>query len=138
MMDIFSSFDPAINVFFSFSSLLFWLFNFLLVFILHPVFWVGVGRSFWRMSFPVGLMYEQSARTFRVNLKGFSSLLVSLFVLIIFVNFGGILPYVFSVSSHLLFTLILGLPMWVGLILSGLVYSVSVVAASLLPSGAPS
>lgn len=77
-------------------------------------------------------------RTFRVHLKGFPSILVSLFVLLIFTNFSGILPYVFSLSSHLLFTLVLGLPLWLGLILSGVFYSFRRVAASLLPSGAPS
>ena len=90
------------------------------------------------MSLPVGIIYEQRLRTFRVHLKGFPSILVSLFLLLIFTNFRGILPYVFSLSSHLLFTLVLGMPLWLGLILSGIFYSLRSVAASLLPSGAPS
>lgn len=136
-MDIFSSFDPAINIFFSFSSLVFWSFNFFLVILFHPLFWMRSRRKFWWLSLPVSLIYDQRIRTSRSHLKGFPSLLVSLFVLIIIVNFGGILPYVFRTSSHLLFTLVLGLPLWLGLILSGIFYSASRVAASLLPSGAP-
>lgn len=138
MIDIFSSFDPAINLIFSSSSVFFWVLNFFIVILFYPVFWLGPNRIFWFVSLPLNIIYEQCVRTFRVHLKGFPSILVSLFVLLIFTNFSGILPYVFSLSSHLLFTLVLGLPLWLGLILSGVFYSFRRVAASLLPSGAPS
>lgn len=137
MMDIFSSFDPATNSFFSFSSIFFWCLNFFIVILFYPVLWLTPHRLFWFVSLPLRIIYEQSVRTFSVHLKGFPSILVSLFVVLIFTNFRGILPYVFSLSSHLLFTLVLGLPLWLGLILSGVSYSIRRVAASLLPSGAP-
>jgi len=56
-------------------------------------------------------MYEQSGRTLGSHIKGFISLVVPLFVLIIFVNLIGLLPYVFSLSSHLIFSLSFGLPL---------------------------
>merc|ERR1711893_36005 len=131
MMDIFSSFDPAMNSFFSYSPFVFWLQSFLIVVVFYPELRLRPKRVFWSVSIPLRLIYEQRLRTFRVHLKGFPSLLVSLFVVLIFTNFRGILPYVFSLSSHLLFTLVLGL------ILSGLFFSLRSVLASLLPSGAP-
>merc|ERR1712080_535403 len=45
------------------------------------------------------------SRTFRINIKGISSLLTPLFVIIITTNLIGLIPYVFSSTSHLLFTL---------------------------------
>lgn len=108
-----------------------------MVAIFYPMFWINPNRLFWFVSIPLRVIYEQSLRTFSVHLKGFPSLLVSLFILLVFTNFRGILPYVFRLSSHLLFTLVLGLPLWLGLILSGVFYSLRRVLASLLPSGAP-
>ena len=137
-MDIFSSFDPAMNSLFCYSPFVFWFQSFLIVIFFYPMFWLNPNRMFWGFSLPLSIMYEQRLRTFRVHLKGFPSLLVSLFIILILINFSGILPYVFRFSSHLLFTLVLGLPLWLGLILSGVFYSFRRVLASLLPSGAPS
>ena len=137
IVDIFSAFDPATNSLFSFSSPLFWLSRACIFLILHPIFWLGPGRSNWFVSFFSSVINEQADRTLASSLKGFSSLLSALFILIISLNFCGILPYFFRTSSHLLFSLSIGLPLWLSLIISGTIYSPSTVAASLLPGGAP-
>lgn len=137
MVDIFSAFDPATNSIFYASSPLFWLLRIRAIFLLHPVLWLGPNRSSWFVSFFASVIDEQSNRTQATNMKGFSSLLASLFLLIISLNFCGILPYFFRTSAHLLFALSLGLPLWLRMIISGVIYSPSSVAASLLPRGAP-
>lgn len=137
IVDIFSSFDPATNSLFNFSSSFFWLINFSVLIILHPLLWLNPNRNFWLISLFGSIIEEQTSRTFYSHIKGSASILASLFIIIIVLNFRGILPYIFRTTSHLLFSLSLGLPMWIGIIISGIATSPSTAAASLLPGGAP-
>lgn len=50
---------------------------------------------------------------------GHTFLFISLFLFIIFNNLLGLLPYVFTASSHLSITLALALPLWLGFIFFG-------------------
>ena len=137
IVDIFSSFDPATTSIFRLSPTLFWLINFITIIIIHPLFWSSPTQIFWLASLPTNTINDQRMRTSTRHLKGLTSILVSLFIIIISVNFMGIAPYVFSSSSHLFFTLVLGLPLWLGLVLSRFKFSLSTSLASLLPGGAP-
>nr|AVW86183.1 ATP synthase F0 subunit 6 [Eulepethus nanhaiensis] len=138
MTDIFSSFDPATSlIYHNYSPVLFWSLSSLSLTLIHSSFWINWSRYSWLSSFPMSTMYSQSKQTFSIHLKGFPSLLVSLFSLLILVNLLGLLPYAFSTSSHLLFTLSLGLPIWLSLIISASFHAPKSVAANLLPSGAP-
>ena len=60
---------------------------------------------------PLEIFYEQSLRTRVINLKGLRLVISSLFTLIIIFNLSGIIPYVFRITGHLLFTLVVGLPL---------------------------
>jgi ATP synthase subunit 6 len=82
-------------------------------------------------------MYSQASRTLGHHLKGFPSILTSLFLLILITNLSGLFPYIFRASRHLIITLSLGLPFWFSLIISSLINSPKTFMASLLPGGAP-
>ena len=138
IVDIFSSFDPATTSIFNFSPTLFWSINIITILIIHPIFWSSFNQIFWLLSIPTRIINEQTTRTTTTHLKGLSTILVALFILIITINFIGVAPYVFSSSCHLFFTLTLGLPLWLSLIISRTKYSTSTTLASLLPGGAPS
>lgn len=137
IVDIFSSFDPATTSLFNLSSPLFWRLNFLVLIFIHPLFWAAPSQIFWLMSIPTEVINEQRSRTSTKHLKGLSTLLVSLYLLITIVNFIGVIPFVFSTSSHLFFTLTFGIPLWLSLIISRASFSPSSTLAALLPSGAP-
>nr|QVX31164.1 ATP synthase F0 subunit 6 [Drieschia cf. elegans BG-2021] len=138
MADIFSSFDPATC--FSYSTIspsVFWLMSFLGLTLLQSSLWVINSRYIWIPTFPIEVMNSQASRTFSLHLKGFPSILVSLFLMLITLNLMGLLPYVFSSSSHLLLTLSLGLPLWLSLIISAMFHAPKSFVAHFLPSGAP-
>uniref|UniRef100_A0AAU6QGX9 ATP synthase subunit a n=1 Tax=Prionospio fallax TaxID=3050094 RepID=A0AAU6QGX9_9ANNE len=137
MVDIFSSFDPATTSLFQVSPLLFWSFNAIILSLIHPLFWASSSQTQWLLSIPVSIMTDQSNRTSTSNLKGLTTLVVSLYILITAMNFLGIVPFVFSATSHLLFTLSFGLPLWFALILSSTTFSPFTTLAALLPAGAP-
>lgn len=60
------------------------------------------------------LVLELRAVLGRLAAPGTFLLFVSFFFFIIFSNFIGLFPYVFTPSRHLVFTLSLSLPLWLG------------------------
>lgn len=69
--------------------------------------------------------------------KGSILLLVGLFFFIILSNFLGLVPYVFSSSSHLVYTMALRAPVWVGLMLLGWGNFSKSIFSHLIPAGTP-
>lgn len=55
-------------------------------------------------------MYNQSMRTLGGSIGGFRIILVSLFLILGGLNLRGMVPYLFSSTRHLAFSLSLGLP----------------------------
>ena len=137
IVDIFSSFDPFINSSFQTFPFLFWFFTIFSLFLVRSGFWISYGRVMWIMSYPLDIMNVQSLRTFSLHIKGFTSIVVSLFIILIVINLIGLLPYRFSYSSHMVFRLIFGLPLWLSLIISSFMNSPRRFIAGLLPGGAP-
>uniref|UniRef100_UPI0030FF3199 ATP synthase F0 subunit 6 n=1 Tax=Phyllodoce medipapillata TaxID=868040 RepID=UPI0030FF3199 len=137
MVDIFSSFDPYINMSFQSFSFMFWCFVGFSMMLISSSFWLSFNQVSWIMSYPLDIMNMQSSRTFSHHLKGFTSVVVSLFVMLILINLLGLLPYSFSYSSHMVFSLIFGLPLWFSLLLSSFLNSPSTFMGGLLPGGAP-
>ena len=137
MVDIFSSFDPYINISFQSFPFIFWCFVAFSIVLIRSSFWLSLNQVSWVISYPLDIMYTQSARTFSHHLKGFTSIVVGLFVMLILVNLVGLLPYRFRYSRHIVFRLIFGLPLWFSLLLSRFINSPSTFIAGLLPGGAP-
>jgi len=65
------------------------------------------------------------------------NLITALFLFLFCINLSGLIPYVFRPTRHLAISLSLGLPLWLSLIISGILFNPTSVIASLLPVGAP-
>lgn len=138
ILDIFSIFDPS-----SSSSILPCLFTIFISFII--LFWLLLPSSIiivpQRLSSllrpPTSTIHSQLTRTSTKHLKDLTLTVTSLFLLIIFINLLGIAPYIFRISSHLLITLSIGLPLWASIIISSLLFKPKHTIAHILPDGAP-
>merc|ERR1712024_255138 len=64
--------------------------------------------------------------------------LFQFFFFIIFSNFIGLIPYIFTRTSHLSITIVLALPIWLGTILYSIVFQYNNLLAHLVPLGTPS
>lgn len=135
--DIFSSFDPATCSSNSLSPIIFWSLSFFSISLLQSSLWPRFSRFSWIPTFPTEVINSQASRTFSLHLKGFPSILVSLFIILISLNLLGLLPYVFRSTRHLLLTLSLGLPLWLSLIIRAIVHAPKSFVAHFLPRGAP-
>nr|URX52816.1 ATP synthase F0 subunit 6 [Cryptotermes chacoensis] len=69
--------------------------------------------------------------------KGSTFLFVSLFSLILFNNFLGLFPYIFTSTSHLTMTLTLALPLWVSFMMFGWINNANHMFEHLVPQGTP-
>ena len=137
MVDIFSSFDPYINRSFQYFPFMFWVLVVFSMVLVRSRYWISINQVLWATRFPLDVINRQSLRTFSRHLKGFSRVVVRLFIILIIINLIGLLPYRFAYSSHKVFRLMFGIPLWLSLILSRLVNSPSTFTAGLLPGGAP-
>jgi len=68
---------------------------------------------------------------------GSFSVFSSLFLLLVGLNFMGLVPYVFSLTRHLAINLSISLPLWFGIILIGVCYDFGGFLAHLQPVGSP-
>nr|QBC73201.1 ATP synthase subunit 6 [Perotrochus caledonicus] len=136
LVDIFSSFDDHNFVFMSLYILV-WAATVTVLGSFNMMYWVEPNRWTFVLSLPKSIMGSLVMRSFGVKLGGFINILCSLFLLLILFNLLGLVPYVFSPTSHFAMTLSMGLPFWLSLIISGTAQNPTSVIASLLPAGAP-
>nr|QJF73050.1 ATP synthase F0 subunit 6 [Charonia tritonis] len=136
LVDIFSSFDDNNQVFMSLYILM-WVFSLSSIIIFSSTYWVMSPRWMNLIMLFKDTVSSQIFRSFGLNMGGFINVITALFLFLIFMNLSGLIPYVFSPTSHLAVSLSLGLPLWLSLIISAVFFNPSSVIAGLLPMGAP-
>nr|YP_010713540.1 ATP synthase F0 subunit 6 [Mauritia arabica]UVF28359.1 ATP synthase F0 subunit 6 [Mauritia arabica asiatica]WDA98672.1 ATPase subunit 6 [Mauritia arabica] len=136
LVDIFSSFDDNNQVFMSLYMLM-WFFSLTSILLFSSWYWVMSPRWSTMIMIFKDTVTSQIFRSFGLNLGGFINIVTGLFLFLIFVNLSGLVPYVFSPTSHLAVSLSLGLPFWLSLIVSAAFFDPRSVVAGLLPMGAP-
>nr|YP_009742250.1 ATP synthase F0 subunit 6 [Euspira gilva]QID90332.1 ATP synthase F0 subunit 6 [Euspira gilva]QNN85787.1 ATP synthase F0 subunit 6 [Euspira gilva] len=136
LVDIFSSFDDSNQVFMSMYFLM-WIFSLIVILIFSSNYWITSPSWFTFINIFKETGSSQIFRSFGLNLGGFLNVVSGLFLFLIFMNLSGLIPYVFSPTSHLAVSLSLGLPLWLSLIISAIFFNPSSVIAGLLPMGAP-
>ena len=77
-------------------------------------------------------------RTRRALIGGSARLFVGLFLFLVVVNLFGLVPFVFSLTSHLAVNGVLALSIWLRVVLMRLTYSFPSFLAHLQPLGSPS
>nr|YP_010411460.1 ATP synthase F0 subunit 6 [Sambus femoralis]URN73106.1 ATP synthase F0 subunit 6 [Sambus femoralis] len=135
MASLFSSFDPSTNLGMSLN----WLSTFLGIIIIPMTFWLIPSRPMiiWNKIL-MSLHKEFKILMKSEKMKGSTILFISLFSLILFNNFLGLFPYIFTSTSHLILTLTLALPLWFSFMLFGWLNNTTHMLAHLVPQGTPS
>nr|YP_003359430.1 ATP synthase F0 subunit 6 [Haliotis tuberculata tuberculata]ACL81488.1 ATP synthase F0 subunit 6 [Haliotis tuberculata tuberculata] len=136
MAEIFSSFDDHNSVFMS-MYILMWLCSLLVLMTFNMSIWANTNRFTYLLNVPKNVISSQVTRSFGLKLGGFTNLMAALFSSLLILNLLGLVPYVFSNTSHLAMTLSLSIPLWMSLIISSAILNPSSTAAGLLPAGAP-
>lgn len=132
--NLFSVFDPSAI----FNLSLNWLRTFLGLLIIPSIYWLIPSRYniFWN-SILLTLHKEFKTLLGPTSKNGSTFIFISLFSLILFNNFIGLFPYIFTSTSHLTLTLSLALPLWLSFIIYGWINHTQHIFAHLVPQGTP-
>lgn len=139
LIDIFSALDPATNsiINYSLTSTPIWLINFIFIFIVTSSYWATPNRLSTSIVSIISILYFQASRTTGLIIKSFPRILRTLFIIIIVINLHGLIPYRFSITRHLIFTIRIGLVIWFAILLSSITFKPVNFIGRLLPGGAP-
>lgn len=129
-LDIFSSFDTKISL--TFTPLVTVIVMGALLVYLRPIFLNN------KLIVKFMVMISQSITQTRAkNFFPISLIMLSIFTIVFLLNIFRLNSYFFPLSSHLLLSLALALPLWVLTVVSPVIQAPIAYGAALLPSGAP-
>lgn len=133
--NLFSSFDPSTNIL---NLSLNWIRTLIGLIIIPITYWFIPSRYniIW-INILLTLHKEFKTLLGPYNHKGRTFIFISLFTLILFNNFIGLFPYIYTSSSHISITLSLALPLWLSFILFGWINNTQHIFAHLVPQGTP-
>lgn len=133
--NLFSIFDPSTNIF---NLSLNWI-NIIIGIIFIPItFWL-IPNKFFSIYYKIIFNLYQEFKIIINNNKLNKSIIIfmSLFTLIIFNNFLGLFPYIFTRTRHLTLNLTLALPLWLTFLIYGWIKKTNHIFTHLVPQGTP-
>nr|QOL00820.1 ATP synthase F0 subunit 6 [Zubovskya koeppeni] len=135
MTNLFSTFDPSTNLF---NLSLNWTSTFLGLMLIPFMFWLTPGRIniIWnKLNF--NLHNEFKTLLGPNSFNGTTFIFISIFIMMMFNNFMGLFPYIFTSTSHMAFTFAIALPMWLSFMLFGWINHTNHMFTHLVPQGTP-
>nr|ALO77059.1 ATP synthase F0 subunit 6 [Priacma serrata] len=132
MTNLFNSFDPTTYIF---SWSLNWLSTFLGLMMIPLPFWLIPARLEFLSKNILTTLHNELKILLNSNKN--SLLFISLLLLILMNNSLGLIPYIFTSTSHLALTLSLALPLWVSFMMFGWVNNTNHMFTHLVPQGTP-
>nr|APX39827.1 ATP synthase F0 subunit 6 [Apteropeda ovulum] len=133
MMNLFSSFDPSTN----FGISLNWLSTIIGIILIPSMFWLIPSRMNMIWNKITIILHKEFKVLIGNKSKGSTLMFISLFSIILFNNFLGLFPYIFTSTSHMTLTLTLALPLWLSFMLFGWINHTTHMLAHLVPQGTP-
>nr|AMX74148.1 ATP synthase F0 subunit 6 [Nuttalliella namaqua]UYB78175.1 ATP synthase F0 subunit 6 [Nuttalliella namaqua] len=131
MTNLFMIFDPSTSN----SLSLNWISNIIPLLIFPLSYWKIPSRMMMFMLTMMKIMSNEMKiilGTLKYNL-----VMMSLFLFIFINNIYGLYPYIFTSTSHLIMTFTMALPLWMSLILYGIMKKSMMMMAHLVPMGSP-
>lgn len=135
MNNLFSIFDP-VGIF---ELRINWLRRLIVTLVVLP-------SLFWVRKRQVGLILNKSLNYLHVEITlalgqlkrpGVTHLILGLFIFICLNNLFGLIPYIFTSSRHLSFTLVFSLLIWIRVIRAAIMKDLNSTLAHLVPTGTP-
>nr|YP_011021915.1 ATP synthase F0 subunit 6 [Argas vulgaris]WQM44082.1 ATP synthase F0 subunit 6 [Argas vulgaris] len=133
MTNLFSIFDPATSTNFSLN----WL-SILIVSMMTPMFYWATPSRLQLFWVKISMMLIKELKTiFQKKKLKFLAIFIAIFWLILSSNFMGLLPYIFTPTSHVNITSFLALPLWLTFMIFGWANHFNSMLTHLVPTGTP-
>nr|YP_010535289.1 ATP synthase F0 subunit 6 [Megacopta horvathi]UYA97776.1 ATP synthase F0 subunit 6 [Megacopta horvathi]UYA97789.1 ATP synthase F0 subunit 6 [Megacopta horvathi] len=133
MTNLFSTFDPATSMKMSMN----WMSSLTSFMLIPMMYWVLPNRLNSITSMVNKKLHEEFKLLLGQESKGMTLLMITMFTCIFVNNIMGLLPYIFTSSSHLVFSMTLALPLWMSTMLFGWINKTNKMFTHLVPSGTP-
>nr|YP_010535445.1 ATP synthase F0 subunit 6 [Ixodes rubicundus]UYB78123.1 ATP synthase F0 subunit 6 [Ixodes rubicundus] len=133
MTNLFSIFDPSTSFYFKLNWIsiisIFWLIpmNYWLISSRYQMFWNNIYYY----------LFKEIKSNLSFNNYKFIMFFISIFFSILMFNSLGLLPYVFTPSSHITFSMMMAFPIWLSLMIKGWTTSFNMMMTHLVPLGSP-
>nr|ALO70635.1 ATP synthase F0 subunit 6 [Ischnosoma splendidum] len=132
MTNLFSSFEPSTNLF-SMN----WISSMIGMLFIPTMLWLIPSRWNYLWIKITNILHNEFKMLIGNKNKGSTLIFISLFSIILFNNFLGLFPYIFTSSSHLIMTLALALPLWISFMIFGWLNHTTHMFTHLVPQGTP-
>nr|YP_009532927.1 ATP synthase F0 subunit 6 [Eumantispa harmandi]AMW67934.1 ATP synthase F0 subunit 6 [Eumantispa harmandi]AYG51262.1 ATP synthase F0 subunit 6 [Eumantispa harmandi] len=136
MTNLFSMFDPSTNIM-NFS--LNWMSSLIGLILIPYMYWIIPNRFIYLWNKILTTLHKEFKTLLgSTSHTGSTFIFISLFSFIVFNNFMGLFPYIFTSTSHMSMTLALALPLWLSFMIYGWINHTNHMFAHLVPQGTPS
>lgn len=130
IINLFSTFDPCTG-----NLSLNWLRTILFIILIPNRFWIKNNKTKILLINIIMLLTKEINRLTRN--KRVPIIIIPIFILILNNNLIGLLPYIFTSSSHLVFSISMAIPLWISLMIFGWSKKTNLIFAHLVPVGTP-
>nr|YP_010716054.1 ATP synthase F0 subunit 6 [Parnassius hide]WDE75764.1 ATP synthase F0 subunit 6 [Parnassius hide] len=135
MSNLFSIFDPTTNLF---NLSLNWISTFIGLMFIPYSFWLIPNRHYIFWNFIINKLHNEFKMLLGINsFNGSTFIFISLFSFILFNNFLGLFPYIFTSTSHLTISLSISLSLWISFMLYGWINNYQHMFIHMIPQGTP-
>nr|AVE15510.1 ATP synthase F0 subunit 6 [Parablepharis kuhlii asiatica] len=137
MTNLFSIFDPSSSIM---SLSINWLSTLIGFMLIPSTLWMIPNRKMIMWNMIINKLHEEFkllTGSIYIN-KGSTLIFISIFSLILYNNFMGLFPYIFTSTSHMVMTLSFALPLWLSFMIFGWFNNTNHMFTHLVPQGTPS
>nr|AGI97877.1 ATP synthase F0 subunit 6 [Zelkovaphis persimilis] len=135
MMNLFNIFDPSTSMF---NLQMNWMSTIMIFMLIPNSLWIIPNRiNILNYNIYMNMNNEMLMLFKTKNIKSPSFIFIALFLFIFFNNFLSLFPYIFSTSSHMIFSLTLALPFWLFFIIMSIIKNLKNFIIHLIPLNTP-
>nr|YP_010048401.1 ATP synthase F0 subunit 6 [Mollitrichosiphum tenuicorpus]QPK76754.1 ATP synthase F0 subunit 6 [Mollitrichosiphum tenuicorpus] len=135
MMNLFNIFDPTTSMF---NLSMNWITSLMIMILMPNFLWILPNRINWILNKIYMMMNNEILLLYQSKkIKSPSFMFLTLFMFILMNNFNSLFPYIFSSSSHMIFSLSMALPFWLFFILISMFKNFKNFIAHLIPLNTP-
>nr|YP_010463335.1 ATP synthase F0 subunit 6 [Rusicada privata]UUJ37863.1 ATP synthase F0 subunit 6 [Rusicada privata]WCO87236.1 ATP synthase F0 subunit 6 [Rusicada privata] len=135
MSNLFSIFDPSTNLF---NLSLNWISTILGILFIPYSFWLIPNRHFFFWNLIIMKLHNEFKTLLKNNyFQGSTFIFISMFSFVLFNNFLGLFPYIFTSTSHLTLSLSISLPLWLSFMIYGWINNSQHMFIHMIPQGTP-
>nr|AGI97862.1 ATP synthase F0 subunit 6 [Kaltenbachiella spinosa]AGI97863.1 ATP synthase F0 subunit 6 [Kaltenbachiella japonica] len=135
MMNLFNIFDPSTSMF---NIQLNWISSMFIIILIPSMIWTLPNRIFFLNNKILNILNNEMLMLYKMkNIKSPSFIFIILFMFIFLNNLMSLFPYIFSSSSHMIFSLTLALPFWLFFIIMSMILNFKNFIIHLIPLNTP-